>query len=409
MRRGDAEEDPTHKQVIPYLVLRDGERWFLMRRTRAGGDARLHDRWSIGVGGHLNPGDGDVAGGLRREWAEELVADFEPVYVPVGLLNDDTTAVGVGPRRPRLRRGRRRAAGHDPRDRQARGSVRHDGGCRRGPRRSRDMEPPCLRRADRVTPGSGGPAGDPIRTWCDTAGGPHEPHVAASPPPARPHRHAGGRPAGARRGHRPGARPGPPSCNSPPPASWTARWRAISARASPRAAADGAAAVVVQLDTPGGSITAMNEIKQAFLEAPLPVIVWVAPSGARAASAGTFITLAAHLAYMAPATNIGAAAPVEQQRRRHPGDDGREGPRGRDRVDPGAGRGAGPAGRLGGLDGGGRAILLGEGGAGGGRGGRDRRDHRGGPRGRRWTAGGGLRHGAGDARRGRTRPLPTCR
>ncbi len=76
------------------------------------------------------------------------------------------------------------------------------------------------------------------------------------------------------------------------------------------AAADGADAVVVQLDTPGGSITAMNEIKQAFLEAPLPVIVWVAPSGARAASAGTFITLAAHLAYMAPATNIGAAAPV---------------------------------------------------------------------------------------------------
>jgi predicted NUDIX family phosphoesterase len=95
LRRGDAEEDPAHKQVIPYLVLRDGERWFLMRRTRAGGDVRLHDRWSIGVGGHLNPGDGDVAGGLRREWAEELVADFEPDYAPVGLLNDDTTAVGA--------------------------------------------------------------------------------------------------------------------------------------------------------------------------------------------------------------------------------------------------------------------------------------------------------------------------
>ncbi len=95
MRRGDAEEDPSFKQVIPYLVLRDGERWFLMRRTRAGGDARLHDLWSIGVGGHLNPGDGDVAGGLAREWAEEVEAAFEPDYAPVGLLNDDTTAVGA--------------------------------------------------------------------------------------------------------------------------------------------------------------------------------------------------------------------------------------------------------------------------------------------------------------------------
>lgn len=95
MRRGDAEEDPAHKQVIPYLVLRDGERWFLMRRTRAGGDARLHDLFSIGVGGHLNPGDRDVAGGLRREWAEEVVADFEPAFEPVGLLNDDTTPVGA--------------------------------------------------------------------------------------------------------------------------------------------------------------------------------------------------------------------------------------------------------------------------------------------------------------------------
>lgn len=93
--RADAEGDPSVKQVIPYLVLRDGERWFLMRRTRAGGDTRLHDRWSIGVGGHVNPGDGGVAGGLAREWAEELVADFEPDYAPVGLLNDDTTAVGA--------------------------------------------------------------------------------------------------------------------------------------------------------------------------------------------------------------------------------------------------------------------------------------------------------------------------
>lgn len=95
MPRTLAEGDPSHKQVIPYLVLRDGPDWFLMRRTRAGGDARLHDRWSIGVGGHLNPGDGDVEGGLRREWAEELVADFVPAFRAVGLLNDDTTPVGA--------------------------------------------------------------------------------------------------------------------------------------------------------------------------------------------------------------------------------------------------------------------------------------------------------------------------
>lgn len=92
--RAEMEVDPGFKQVIPYLVLRDGERWFLMRRTRAGADARLHDRWSIGVGGHLNPGDRDMAGGLRREWSEELVARFVPEFRFVGLLNDDTTDVG---------------------------------------------------------------------------------------------------------------------------------------------------------------------------------------------------------------------------------------------------------------------------------------------------------------------------
>ncbi|MES2209031.1 MAG: NUDIX domain-containing protein [Chloroflexota bacterium] len=92
--RETAERDRSLKQVIPYLVLRDGNRYFLMRRTRGGGDARLHDRYSIGVGGHLNPGDDDLAGGLAREWAEELRADFVPRFTLVGLLNDDTTDVG---------------------------------------------------------------------------------------------------------------------------------------------------------------------------------------------------------------------------------------------------------------------------------------------------------------------------
>lgn len=93
--RDAMERDPNFKQIIPYLVLRDGPRLFLMERTRAGGDARLHDRWSIGVGGHLNPGDADVFGGLRREWREELAAEFEPDFQPIALLNDDSTDVGA--------------------------------------------------------------------------------------------------------------------------------------------------------------------------------------------------------------------------------------------------------------------------------------------------------------------------
>jgi len=88
------EQDPAWKQVIPYLVLRDGSRYFLMRRSTAGADARLHDRYSIGVGGHLNPGDGGVEGGLRREWREELRASWEPDFRLVGLLNDDSNEVG---------------------------------------------------------------------------------------------------------------------------------------------------------------------------------------------------------------------------------------------------------------------------------------------------------------------------
>jgi predicted NUDIX family phosphoesterase len=88
------ELDPAFKQVIPYLVLRDGERFFLMHRTSAGADTRLHGLYSIGVGGHLNPGDGGLLGGLRREWSEELVAEFEPEFRLIALLNDDTTEVG---------------------------------------------------------------------------------------------------------------------------------------------------------------------------------------------------------------------------------------------------------------------------------------------------------------------------
>jgi predicted NUDIX family phosphoesterase len=95
--RNQAEEDPSLKQLIPYVVVRDGARIFLMRRTDAGGDARLHGKGSIGVGGHLNPvddGEDALMSGLAREWAEELEADWEPGFRLVGLLNDDSNAVG---------------------------------------------------------------------------------------------------------------------------------------------------------------------------------------------------------------------------------------------------------------------------------------------------------------------------
>jgi predicted NUDIX family phosphoesterase len=94
-RRAEAESDPTWKQVIPYLVLRDRGSVFLMKRTRAGGDARLHERWTIGVGGHVGPDDGGIVGGALREWSEELLADWLPELRPVGLLNDDSDPVGA--------------------------------------------------------------------------------------------------------------------------------------------------------------------------------------------------------------------------------------------------------------------------------------------------------------------------
>jgi len=80
-----------------------------------------------------------------------------------------------------------------------------------------------------------------------------------------------------------------------------------------RSERQGAAAVVIELDTPGGSLEAMQAIVGSLLGAKIPTIVWVAPAGGRAASAGTFITLAANLAYMAPGTSIGAASPVGGQ------------------------------------------------------------------------------------------------
>jgi membrane-bound serine protease (ClpP class) len=77
-----------------------------------------------------------------------------------------------------------------------------------------------------------------------------------------------------------------------------------------RAKANGARALIIQLDTPGGLLSSTRTIVKDLLGAPVPLMVYVAPSGAGAGSAGVFITMAAHIAAMAPGTNIGAAHPV---------------------------------------------------------------------------------------------------
>ena len=82
------------------------------------------------------------------------------------------------------------------------------------------------------------------------------------------------------------------------------------ARGIDNAAFEGAQAVIIQMDTPGGLDTAMRDIIQSIVNSRIPVIVYVSPAGARAASAGAYITLSAHVAVMAPNTAIGAATPV---------------------------------------------------------------------------------------------------
>jgi predicted NUDIX family phosphoesterase len=100
--RAAAEEDPTHKQLIPYLVLRHGDRVLCYTRGKSGGEARLHAKMSIGIGGHINDGDThtehfDEAAYLRaveRELHEELEIRGGYRQRIAALLNDDSNDVG---------------------------------------------------------------------------------------------------------------------------------------------------------------------------------------------------------------------------------------------------------------------------------------------------------------------------
>jgi len=97
--REQVEEDPSFKQIIPYLIVRHTDRLFLFQRSAAGSEARLRGLFSIGVGGHINRSDvvgaSDlVAAGLRRELDEELIIHGAWSARLVGVLNDDTNAVG---------------------------------------------------------------------------------------------------------------------------------------------------------------------------------------------------------------------------------------------------------------------------------------------------------------------------
>jgi predicted NUDIX family phosphoesterase len=97
MPRAEVEEDPAYQQIIPYVVFRHGDRYFLTRRLKASSEKRLRQLYSLGVGGHINPGDlehGDpIMDGLRREFEEEVNYAGEIHATLLGLINDDSSPV----------------------------------------------------------------------------------------------------------------------------------------------------------------------------------------------------------------------------------------------------------------------------------------------------------------------------
>lgn len=97
MARAKVEDDPSYQQIIPYVVFRHGDRFFLTHRLRASSEKRLRKQYSLGLGGHINPGDlegGDpIQDGLKREWEEEVIYDGSFETKLIGLLNDESSPV----------------------------------------------------------------------------------------------------------------------------------------------------------------------------------------------------------------------------------------------------------------------------------------------------------------------------
>jgi predicted NUDIX family phosphoesterase len=92
--RPTAEVSPQYKQIIPYVLIRHAESWYLLQRTPKQTETRLHHKLSLGIGGHINPDTPDLFDGLLKELEEEVEVQGDYDLTFLGILNDDTTDVG---------------------------------------------------------------------------------------------------------------------------------------------------------------------------------------------------------------------------------------------------------------------------------------------------------------------------
>ena len=315
--RDAMEVDPRCKQVIPYLVLRDGDRYFLMRRTRAGGDAASTTAGRSASAATSTRATTACSAGCAASGARSSTPTSSP---PSSRSRCSTTT------RPRSGRSTW-ASSSWPTPRAGRWPSAR----------------PTSSTARSRPPAEVAAVADDLETWSRLVfealeaaaidrrrtGGSRVPRRLArlvahrSPGAGR----WGSSPLPSRRRRRPGASP---RSRARPVAR---AWSILTATGIVDQVLAGYLAEGIAQARPrrrgGGRDPAQHARRQprrhaarsssTLLESPLPVIVWVAPAGGQAASAGTFITLAAHVALMAPGTNIGAASPVGGQRRGHRG------------------------------------------------------------------------------------------